>query len=53
MAEAIRCYPHKYEGEGHFIALLQKGQEEDSPRVALMKPHIKKESQKIVGSGLL
>lgn len=48
MAEAIRCYPHKYEGEGHFIALLQKGQEEDSPRVALMKPHIKKESQKIV-----
>ena len=30
LEEVIRCYPHHYQGEGHFIALLQKPG--DSPR---------------------
>ena len=30
-AQALRVFPHLMNGEGHFIALLQKGQAEDGP----------------------
>lgn len=46
--EVVRCYPHHYKGEGHFIALLQKPG--DSPRkpVRTQKPKISTEALKVL-----
>lgn len=39
MDEAIRLYPHKLQGEGHFVALVKK----DTPKtVAVKKKHVSK-----------
>ena len=39
MDEAIRLYPHKLQGEGHFVALVKK----DTPKtVTVKKKHVSK-----------
>lgn len=46
--EVVRCYPHHYRGEGHFIALLRKP--ENSPRkvVRPMKPQVSQADLKVL-----
>ncbi len=48
MEEAIRLYPHHYQGEGHFIALIQKHGEAATTKVKALKPTISKQNQKLV-----
>lgn len=37
LKDAIRIYPHKMAGEGHFIALLQKGEKKEKKVLPLIK----------------
>lgn len=48
MEEAVRLYPHHYQGEGHFIALIQKHGEEKSQKIKGIKPSISKPNQLLV-----
>lgn len=48
MKEAVRLYPHKYNGEGHFIALLKKGNIGNTNKIRMLKSNINKDKQKIV-----
>ncbi|MEG0548991.1 MAG: RsmF rRNA methyltransferase first C-terminal domain-containing protein [Coprobacillus sp.] len=48
MSEAVRLYPHHYNGEGHFIALIQKHGEPIIHKQAALKPSISKDNQKLV-----
>lgn len=38
--EAVRCYPHHYRGEGHFIALLRKPGNSPRKQVRTIKPSV-------------
>lgn len=38
--EVVRCYPHHYRGEGHFIALLRKPGNSPRKVVRTMKPQV-------------
>lgn len=44
----IRLYPHRYHGEGHFIACIQKNGEPVPRKYKPMKSHISKQNQKLV-----
>lgn len=44
----VRLYPHHYQGEGHFIACIQKNGQSVSKKYKPMKPHISKQNQKLV-----
>lgn len=46
--EAVRLYPHHYNGEGHFIALLKKGKGGNIQRVKSCQSHINKDKEKLV-----
>ncbi len=48
MDEAVRLYPHHYNGEGHFIALLQKNGVEKVHKINALKPHISKVQRDLV-----
>lgn len=48
MEEAVRLFPHHYQGEGHFIALIQKHGEEKKNKIKAMKPMISKQNQQLV-----
>ena len=48
MEEAVRLYPHHYQGEGHFIALIQKHGEEKPQKIKAIKANISKQNQKLV-----
>lgn len=38
----VRIFPHKMQGEGHFLALLQKGEQVDGPELTAVKKNKKK-----------
>ena len=38
--EVVRCYPHHYRGEGHFIALLRKSGNSPRKQVCTIKPSV-------------
>lgn len=38
--EVVRCYPHHYRGEGHFIALLKKTGNSPRKQVRTIKPSV-------------
>lgn len=46
--EVVRLYPHRYQGEGHFIALIQKHGESKNTKVKAMKPSISKQNLELV-----
>lgn len=46
--EVIRCYPHHYQGEGHFIALLQKPGDAPRKQVRTQKPKMSPEALKVL-----
>lgn len=46
--EAVRLFPHSYQGEGHFIALIQKHGEAKKNKVKALKPSISKSNQALV-----
>lgn len=46
MNEVVRLYPHRYNGEGHFIALIQKHGQASIKKYNPIKPFISKENQK-------
>ena len=48
MEEAVRLYPHRYQGEGHFIALIQKHGEDIPTKRKALKPTISKQNQILV-----
>lgn len=48
MNEAVRLYPHHYQGEGHFIALIQKNGQPQKHKYKALKPQISKQNQKLV-----
>ncbi len=48
MEEAVRLYPHHYQGEGHFIALIQKHGEMSPFKSKNLKPVISKQNQLLV-----
>ena len=48
MPEAVRLYPHHYQGEGHFIALIQKHGEAKPVKIKALKPMISKQNQQLV-----
>ncbi len=48
MEEAVRLYPHKYKGEGHFIALLKKGNSSHKQKVKMLKNNISKQKYILV-----
>lgn len=48
MEEAVRLYPHHYQGEGHFIALIQKHGEMTPFKSKNLKPVISKQNQLLV-----
>lgn len=48
MKEAVRLFPHKYQGEGHFIALIQKHGEAKPTKVKSLHSNISKQNQKLV-----
>lgn len=48
MEEAVRLYPHHYQGEGHFIALIQKHGEITPFKSKNLKPVISKQNQLLV-----
>lgn len=45
MKEAIRCYPHKFKGEGQFMALMTKQGETPIIKPKILKPHISSEAR--------
>lgn len=38
LKKCVRIWPHKMKGEGHFLALMQKSEEEDTIRIRLARP---------------
>lgn len=44
----IRLYPHRYHGEGHFIACIQKNGQPEKRKYKPMKSRISKQNQKLV-----
>ncbi len=50
MDEAIRLYPHRYRGEGHFIACIQKNGQSSTKKYKPMKASISKQNQKLVNT---
>ena len=48
MEEAVRLYPHHYQGDGHFIALIQKHGETTPVKSKNLKPVISKQNQLLV-----
>lgn len=50
MEEVVRLYPHHYQGEGHFIALIQKHGQPQSQRMKALKAQISKQNAKLVES---
>ena len=48
MKEAVRLYPHKHLGEGHFIAKLIKDEKEVYDSIKMTKANIKKADLKLV-----
>ena len=48
MEEAVRLYPHHYQGEGHIIALIQKHGEMTPFKSKNLKPVISKQNQLLV-----
>lgn len=48
MKEVVRLYPHRYNGEGHFIAKLKKGNDGSIHKARLLKSNIKKDNKKTV-----
>ena len=48
LPEAIRCYPHKFKGEGQFMCLMEKTGETEIKKPRFMKPNITKASLKNV-----
>lgn len=46
--EVVRCYPHHYRGEGHFIALLRKPGNSPRKVVRPMKPQVSQADLKIL-----
>lgn len=45
MEEAIRCYPHLYQGEGHFIAKLIKDEQSQIKRIKYQTSSITKKNK--------
>ena len=50
LEEVVRCYPHHYEGEGHFIALLRKPGNRPRKNVRTLSSHINSADLKILKS---
>ena len=48
MKEAVRLFPHKYKGEGHFIALIQKHGDEAFSKIKPQKANISKQNEALV-----
>ena len=46
--EVVRCYPHHYRGEGHFIALLRKPGNSPRKVVRPMKPQVNQADLKVL-----
>ena len=46
--EVVRCYPHHYRGEGHFIALLRKPGNSPRKVVRPMKPQVSQAGLKVL-----
>lgn len=46
--EVVRCYPHHYRGEGHFIALLRKTGNSPRKVVRPMKPQVSQADLKVL-----
>ena len=46
--EVVRCYPHHYRGEGHFIALLRKPGNSPRKVVRPMKPQVSPADLKVL-----
>lgn len=46
--EVVRCYPHHYRGEGHFIALLRKLGNSPRKVVRPMKPQVSQADLKVL-----
>lgn len=46
--EVVRCYPHHYRGEGHFIALLRKPGNSPRKQVRTIKPSVNLADLKIL-----
>ena len=46
--EVVRCYPHHYRGEGHFIALLRKPGNSPRKVVRPMKPQVNPADLKVL-----
>ena len=46
--EVVRCYPHHYRGEGHFIALLRKPGNSPRKVVRAMKPQVSPADLKVL-----
>lgn len=46
--EVVRCYPHHYRGEGHFIALLRKPGNSPRKVVRPMKPKVSQADLKVL-----
>lgn len=48
MPEVVRLYPHHYDGEGHFIALIQKHGDASRHKFKAMKPYISKQNYQLI-----
>lgn len=48
MKEVVRLFPHKYQGEGHFIALIQKHGKHHISKVKTLKANISKQNDMLV-----
>lgn len=48
MKEVVRLFPHKYQGEGHFIALIQKHGQNKPSKIKALHSNISKQNQKLV-----
>ena len=48
MEEAVRCYPHLYQGEGHFMAKLIKDEQGQTKRIKYQTPSITKKTRAVV-----
>ena len=46
--EVVRCYPHHYRGEGHFIALLRKPGNSPKKQVRTMKAQVNSADLKVL-----
>ncbi len=46
--EVVRLFPHSYQGEGHFIALIQKNGQSQTKKIKALKPSLSKNNLKLV-----